>query len=359
MKILLIDNACSGHHLYYINGIIEMLKSNNIDYGIGTEGENFTQFSASKMYELPPVDGFFLYSKWIRTIAKILKEESFDIVHIITGDNYLRMFGWGISSLNRMAQVIVTFHHYNSSFLRNASYRRIADSASAVVVHTASIKEALDSQGIKNVRQIEYPQCNILERTSKQEACERLGLGNSDATILLALGGTRIDKGLDILLDALSSVKENFYLIIAGKEEDFTKDYIEAHIESYRDKVKLLLQFLPDDLYQTVLNAADIVVLPYRQIFDGASGPLCNGVWLDKEIIGPSHGSLGQIIEKNDLGSTFETENAASLSEVISKSLNTKWKPDTKYQNYKKSISLEQFQNDYKELYEGLIQKRQ
>ena len=64
---------------------------------------------------------------------------------------------------------------------------------------------------------------------------------------LLSLGGTRYDKGIDILLNALKDVQDNFKLIIAGKEEFFSREYIEKKIESYRSKVELNLKFLSNE----------------------------------------------------------------------------------------------------------------
>ena len=49
------------------------------------------------------------------------------------------------------------------------------------------------------------------------------------------------------------------------------------------------------------INACDYIVLPYRYSFDGASGPLVDGVIADKIIIGANHGSLGNLINNNNL----------------------------------------------------------
>lgn len=184
------------------------------------------------------------------------------------------------------------------------------------VVHTESLEKMLLEMGIKNVKHIEYPQFQKIAVPSTEDARKQLRL-KEDIPVLLALGATRDDKGLDILLDALNFVNHDFQLLIAGKEESFSEEFIDEHTKKYSTKVTKLLKFLDDYEFAECLSAADFVVLPYRKCFDGASGPLGEGVVLGKTIIGPNHGSLGDIIEKNHLGYIFEAENINSLAKVI------------------------------------------
>ena len=174
---------------------------------------------------------------------------------------------------------------------------------------------------------------------------------------LLALGGTRKGKGLDILLEALKRVQEPFHLIIAGKEEDFKKDFILEHTITYTENVSLFLEFLTDEKFSLCLNAADIVVLPYRKVFDGASGPLGEGVWHYKMIVGPDHGSLGDIVKMNHLGKTFKSEDADVLSEVLNETIKMEWEPDEKYLEYRQSLDPAFFQKKYMKLYSDLTAK--
>lgn len=169
--------------------------------------------------------------------------------------------------------------------------------------------------------------------------------------VLLALGATRDDKGLDILLDALNFVNHDFQLLIAGKEESFSEEFIDEHTKKYSTKVTKLLKFLDDYKFAECLSAADFVVLPYRKCFDGASGPLGEGVVLGKTIIGPNHGSLGDIIEKNHLGYIFEAENINSLAKVLDKALTRTMQHDKEYLAYQRMLDPEIFAEKYVELF--------
>ena len=193
-----------------------------------------------------------------------------------------------------------------------------------------------------------------IKRISRDEALSELGIKiNNEDKVLLALGGTRDDKGIDILLEALKTVKGKFHLLIAGEEGYFTRDFILAESAGYQSHVSLLLQHLNDEQFALCLNAADIIVLPYRKIFDGASGPLADGAYLGKMIIGPLHKSLGKVIRDNHLGLTFETENAESLARVIDEALSVNFQPDENYREYQSRLLVKVFREHYKKIYEN------
>ena len=210
---------------------------------------------------------------------------------------------------------------------------------------------------IKNVEHIEYPQFCESETVDPLMARNKLGL-RPEVPILLALGATREDKGLGILLEALKYVKQDFQLLIAGQEADYTKEYINKQTESYADKVTCLLKFLNDDEFSMCLSAADFVVLPYKKCFDGASGPLGEGVIHGKAIIGPDHGSLGDIIRRNHLGYTFEAENASALSVILSKALVSHFTQDESYSKYQEELNPEHFLKKYHVLFERIVERK-
>ena len=124
--------------------------------------------------------------------------------------------------------------------------------------------------------------------------------------------------------------------------------------KNYSENIRCLLKFLSDEEFQYALNATDIITIPYRKVFNGASGPLGEGVYLEKCIIGPCHGNLGDTIEKNHLGYTFLSEDVNSLAETLNKALKTEFKPDEKYKEYKNSLDVESFLKSYAELYNSL-----
>lgn len=74
-------------------------------------------------------------------------------------------------------------------------------------------------------------------------------------------------------------------------------------------------------------------------------------MWLRKPIIGPKHGSLGQIIERYELGLTFETENVEDLSNKISIMIDNGHKWYENSEKYRSKLDVEHFKMKYYELY--------
>ena len=94
------------------------------------------------------------------------------------------------------------------------------------------------------------------------------------------------------------------------------------------------LRYLSEEELVSAAQAADIVALPYRRSFDGASGPLGIGAALGKVIVGPGHGSVGETIRENHLGHVFEAENARALAKVLDDALSDGFAADDHYQAY-------------------------
>lgn len=349
MKILYIATPNSpGHHLSYFQGVSDVLE----EYALVTE--KFCPELNCKQYYNNTLNfgtkSFYEYLRMIRFIRGAVKDYQPDLVHIQCGDNFYRFLGIGLSNLG-CKKIVMTFHHVNRSKIKDLSIKRIFKKISVGVVHTHSIKKMLISMGIKNVEHIEYPQFNKVEKVESQIAKIFFGL-HPDTVCLAAIGSTRNDKGLDVLLTALDNVEFPFQLLIAGSEGDIKRQLIDELTKKYKEKIKQYIKYLNDEELCMALNAADIIVLPYKKFFDGASGPLCEGVSLKKMIIGPDHGSIGDIISKNHLGYVFQSENIESLSRVIEEALTTEWSVDEVYEKYMIELDPKVFANKYKNLFE-------
>ena len=77
-----------------------------------------------------------------------------------------------------------------------------------------------------------------------------------------------------------------------------------------------------------------------------------------KTIIGPNHGSLGQIIKDNHLGYTFESENVDDLARTINKALSETFIYDEYAKKYQSSLSVDSFIDSHKNLYDGLTKRQ-
>lgn len=351
MKILFVDNAIDGHHEAYLTALMSIEDVESVvALPARIVGYNCTQ------YIYKPIDfmnkKFSEFMKWIKEIREIADKEKPDIIHFLYGDVFYKFLGIGLGVFEKY-KTILTIHWARQKRLDKISLKLMLSKVYCGVFHTSLLTEEVRTMGIKNAIHIEYPYLGETDSVDVRVAKNYFNI-TDDSKLLVCLGNTRYDKGLDILLRALSFVSGKFNLLIAGKEQAFDRMYIEKETKQYANKVYLQLNYLSSEEYKMALNAADIIVVPYRKKFNGASGPLSEGVWHEKPIIGPNHGALGTIINDCSLGYTFESENAQSLAGVINGALANDFTYNIKAQEYRKSLNVDVFRQRYKEIYESI-----
>ena len=355
MKIVYIDISLAGHHSAYLH---ELVKNSSCDaVAILPEHDEALDI---KQYVYTPVDlnhkkiGSFY--KWTRELYRIVSSEKPDIVHFLTGDVFYKFFGMGLGQFQKY-RTVLTVHWVNDDFLHLLSLKRISRMVDRIVVHSDYLKGELNRHGIRNAVHIEYPQFRTEGWPVPENAKKYWGL-SADYPVIACIGGTRYDKGLDLLLDALNRMENrNFQLLIAGKPTSFDEAYIRAHSSVFSDRVTLCMHLLSDEELMNAVVAADIIALPYRKVFNGASGPLGEGVWNGKCIVGANHGNLGDTIRKNHLGYTFETENPDDLAVTMRKALQCPDVVDEVYFAYRNTLKPELFIASYMNLYRELLSR--
>lgn len=193
-------------------------------------------------------------------------------------------------------------------------------------VHTERMKKDLIEQfnvaasaisvipfGINNA----VPDMNLQPGDAKRH----LGISESDRVILF-FGNIAPYKGLEYLIDAFGKVMAEggaYRLIIAGKPKD-CESYCNAVLESlkrhvYRERILLKIEFIPDDQTEMYFKAADVLVLPYRYIYQ--SGVLFLGYNFGLPVIATDVGSLREDIIEGKTGFICRPEDAADLARVI------------------------------------------
>lgn len=347
MKILYVDISLSGHRVKYMNALA---KENESVLLIPERCESFSekQYVMTSGYDQKRT--LTNYWKWIQEIKRIVKTERIDVVHILCGDVLYRFFGLFLKSIP--AKVVVTYHHMLFTKVRVLSMKRIF-AASYGVVHTDSLLAGLRKCGIRNSSKIEYPVFMHEVTITKDEAKKKIGLPMNKPCIVI-MGGTQRYKGLDILLEALNEVTVPFTLYITGVEREFNREYILEHSKKYADSTVLHLVRLSEEEYAEAIAAADLLVLPYRFEFDGASGPMIDGVWNRKYVVGSDHGSMGTIIKKHHLGETFKTEDPEDLARVLNTVLPDipAWSDEAEC--FRNELTEGKFTENYRILYRAL-----
>jgi glycosyltransferase involved in cell wall biosynthesis len=196
-----------------------------------------------------------------------------------------------------------------------------------IFVHTLKMKEELCrhfpvAEGAVTV--IPFPINNASPDTklTSAEAKRRLGLKDDEKAILF-FGRVRPYKGTEYLLEAfriLANKQANYRLIIAGEPIKGCEEYREE-IQSVvkrdfgRGQVMLRMQFIPDDDVEVYFKAADVLVLPYKEIFQ--SGVLFLAYAFGLPVVATDVGSFREEIVEGDTGFLCEAGDPADMARAI------------------------------------------
>jgi D-inositol-3-phosphate glycosyltransferase len=205
-----------------------------------------------------------------------------------------------------------------------------------IFVHTQKMKEELFQHfgvGENAVTVIPFPINNATPDTglTSAEAKRQLGLAEDERAILF-FGRVRPYKGIEYLLDAfrllLADKRAKYRLIVAGEPIKGCEEYlreIQGSVGQNFDQGRVMwrTQFIPDDEVEVYLKAADVLVLPYKEIFQSGVMFLAYAFGLPvvatdvgsfrEEIIEGSTGFLCKPGDPVEMASTIATYFASDL----------------------------------------------
>ncbi|MGN8199400.1 glycosyltransferase [Salinisphaera sp. RV14] len=155
---------------------------------------------------------------------------------------------------------------------------------------------------------------------TRKDARKRLAI-EQDTFVILFIGQIRRYKNVPRLIKVFTEIEAaNARLIIAGRpRENHLQSEIEA-LASIDSRITLQLGFVDEADLQVYLNAADIMIAPYRDIFN--SGTALLSLSFDRPIIVPRAGALPEL--EQEVGSEWlrlydGQLNATILSRLIEK----------------------------------------
>ncbi|MDY7020837.1 MAG: glycosyltransferase [Cyanobacteriota bacterium] len=128
---------------------------------------------------------------------------------------------------------------------------------------------------------------------SKTEAREKLDIPEN-THVLMFLGYIDYYKNIPKLIQTFKDLNlENWMLVIAGKPEvsELAQEIIK--LANSNPRIKLKLEFIPDEQIQTYLKAADFVILPFQEILNSGSAILA--LSFDCPILVPHQGALSEL----------------------------------------------------------------
>ena len=156
---------------------------------------------------------------------------------------------------------------------------------------------------------------------TRTEAKARLDIAETDRTLLF-FGNIAAYKGLHCLVAAfLQSVRGDgrYRLIIAGRPKGSDEYWKEIQNTISRagvgDRIVQRIEYVPDEETELYFKAADVLILPYTQIFQ--SGVLLLGYAFGLPVIAADVGSLREEIVIGETGYVFKSEDPLDLANVI------------------------------------------
>jgi D-inositol-3-phosphate glycosyltransferase len=230
-------------------------------------------------------------------------------------------------------KIVLTLHNVNRSkrdskdSLLNRTTLRIQYRLSEYIfVHTEKMKADLIEEfdvRADHVGVIPFGINNAVPNTelSAAEARRRLGIRDDEKTILF-FGNIAPYKGLEYLTVAFQhflAERHDFRLIIGGWPKNCESYWssIREAIEEDIKKGRILLkaEYICDEDTELYFKAADVLVLPYRYIYQ--SGVLFLGYSFGLPVLAADVGSLKEEIIEGKTGFVFRAEDAADLANAI------------------------------------------
>lgn len=195
-----------------------------------------------------------------------------------------------------------------------------------IFVHTKAMKDELQADFLvpdRKISVIPFGINNTVPNTAltRADARRHIGIGADDKTLLF-FGNIAPYKGLEYLVRAfieLSKKSTRHRLIIAGRPKncDDYWDFIQNKISSagVNDRITQRIEYIPDEQTELYFKAADVLVLPYTNIFQ--SGVLFLGYSFGLPVIAADVGSLREEIIEGGTGFLFSAKDSESLRNVI------------------------------------------
>lgn len=358
-KVLFYDYNIIGHHWDYdyfimtnMNGIEKVYYSIDLDdekkfklkkAGIEhIEGKKVSNNKFKRIFD-------FLIN--IRKVKRYCLHNNINRIHFFTLDYMLIPIS--ILFLGNKYKLTGTIHWIPKQNIKYKIIRYLISRIGLkILVHGDYIKNSMENKlelKTNSIKSTNYP---IIENTKfKDIYYNKL---NENITILY-FGGTRYDKGIDILIEAVKSIDKKINLIIAGKEEYFSKQYIYEEISKNRNINCILdMKYISDEEMDKYYKVSDIVVLPYRKIFGGQSGILTEAINYEKVLIAPDIAQLGDTVKSNNIGILYECENIVDLNKKMQFVIDNYNEIRSKYienqRKYKKIATFKNLSNDYMNL---------
>ncbi len=333
-KVALIDPVGGHADNYYNYGLSIGLANNNVEVFYSTSNSTqeikhdgvhtlyyFTDIWTQKNKALK----LKRYIQGFRKTIKFARKNDIKVVHLMVFHfDWLFVFSVLYSKM-RGFKVITTLHDVTSftgSRIPLAVEKKVLNSMDQVVVHnnySYSVINGIHAAG----------HYHVIHHGNYMQFIKKVEPQNIRQTLqLLFFGQIRKVKGLDVLVNALPILKKkgvDVKLTIAGRvwKDDNIATYEEIIArDGTGDMVEMNIGYIPNDKVWDYFNNTNIVVLPYREIYQ--SGVLLMAMSYGRAVLTSNIRAFADVINDKENGLLFESDNSESLAEKIEYIYNNK-----------------------------------
>jgi glycosyltransferase involved in cell wall biosynthesis len=231
-------------------------------------------------------------------------------------------------------RITLTAHNVNQakrdakdSYLNRLTLKIQYHLSDHIFVHTQKMKSELVGDfrvAEGRVTVLRYPLDDAFPHTDLTVADARWRLGIRDEEkVILCFGRIKPYKGIEYLLAAFRQLTANgqrYRLIVAGEVQKGNETYLRTLEQSVAEELErgmiiFKAQFIPDEEIEAYFKAADVLVLPYVDIFQ--SGVLFLGYSFGLPVIATDVGSFREEIVEGETGYVCRAADPTDLAGTI------------------------------------------
>jgi D-inositol-3-phosphate glycosyltransferase len=316
---------------------VDLIGGDHVDFPDfhGKPGVNFLNLRGDQSSDASLVEKVSRISKYYTRLIRYAATAKPRIFHILwnnkfeTFDRTLLMLFYKLLG----KKIVLTVHNVNAAIrdskdtpLNRLTLRIQYRLADHVFVHTEKMRlELFEQFGVQESRVtvIPFGINNSVPNTrlTPVEARRQLGIEDGEKVILF-FGNIAPYKGLEYLTAAFQQFllrRDNYRLIIAGWPKNCEtywmtlQQSIRLDVESGR--ILLRADFIPDEEAELYFKAANVLVLPYRHIYQ--SGVLFLGYSFGLPVLAADVGALRDEIVEGDTGFVFRPEDPGDLAATV------------------------------------------
>ena len=334
MKILIVNHSTVGHNKEYTKKICEYLIEKGNDVTLLKSDKLEVELNDLKNVSLSDekydAKHKILYCikirKFYKKMYELNKKNNYNVIHHLYLDTQHISILLSLKYIKKIqnAKLFGTIHwssnfvgdSYKKNRFKNFFINRFEKYFSIFFVHGDRCKKDMISKSkISNKKINTIPYGTEMYKYIDKLECRKKFNIDSNEKVFLFFAGLTSYKGFDILLQALKNIDDKITLFIAGMPYDYMDILSDISIDNI--KFIKILRYINNEELQDIFGASDFLLLPYKKIVSGQSGPLTIGATYGVPIIGSDVGEIGSTIEKYNLGYVVKSEDADDLAEKI------------------------------------------